>query len=256
MIAQAVWSTLFWFGLDGSLTKAMPRPQEMGVDDCMSRDAQWQHSYKARAATELLLLVKDPSLYLARAVMNMVMVTIFSIVYLEARHRIQTQAQQRCFFFVFCMAIPANFAIGVVILSNLGLKSIAREVKDGMYHPLAQWVASSIVQAPMMFVLAASALWPAFWGAQLPHAAFGTAIAVFSSLLWCFEGVAEMFSLVKNPLAGMLYFLFFFIFAFLFCGMFIAFDDVVVFLRWICYITPFGYVPSSQSQTCIPMCDL
>ena len=31
-MAQAVWSTLFWFGLDGSLTKAMPRPQEMGVE--------------------------------------------------------------------------------------------------------------------------------------------------------------------------------------------------------------------------------
>ena len=31
-MAQAVWSTLFWFGRDGSLTKAMPRPQEMGVD--------------------------------------------------------------------------------------------------------------------------------------------------------------------------------------------------------------------------------
>ena len=32
MIAQAVCETLFWFGLDGSLTKAMPRPQEIGVD--------------------------------------------------------------------------------------------------------------------------------------------------------------------------------------------------------------------------------
>ena len=32
MIAQAVFDTLFWFGLDGSLTKAMPRPQEMGVE--------------------------------------------------------------------------------------------------------------------------------------------------------------------------------------------------------------------------------
>ena len=32
MIAQAVFETLFWFGLDGSLTKAMPRPQETGVD--------------------------------------------------------------------------------------------------------------------------------------------------------------------------------------------------------------------------------
>ena len=31
-MAQAVWSTLFWFGRDGSFTKAMPRPQEMGVD--------------------------------------------------------------------------------------------------------------------------------------------------------------------------------------------------------------------------------
>ena len=32
MIAQAVCETLFWLGLDGSLTKAMPRPQEIGVD--------------------------------------------------------------------------------------------------------------------------------------------------------------------------------------------------------------------------------
>ena len=32
MIAQAVSDTLFWFGRLGSLTKAMPRPQEIGVD--------------------------------------------------------------------------------------------------------------------------------------------------------------------------------------------------------------------------------
>ena len=32
MIAQAVCETLFWFGRDGSFTKAMPRPQEIGVD--------------------------------------------------------------------------------------------------------------------------------------------------------------------------------------------------------------------------------
>ena len=32
MIAQAVCETLFWFGRDGSFTKAMPRPQEMGVE--------------------------------------------------------------------------------------------------------------------------------------------------------------------------------------------------------------------------------
>ena len=31
-MAQAVCETLFWFGRDGSLTKAMPRPQEIGVD--------------------------------------------------------------------------------------------------------------------------------------------------------------------------------------------------------------------------------
>ena len=195
---------------------------------------------------QLLLLVKDPSLYVARCVMNMMMVSIFALVYLEARHRIQTQAQQRCFFFVFCMAIPGQLAIGVVILSNLGLKSISREVKDGMYHPLAQWIASSIVQLPMMFALAATALWPAFWGAQLPESAFSTAVAVFAALLWTFEGIAEFFSLVRNPLNGMLYFLFFFIFAFLFCGMFVAFDDVIVVLRWICYITPLGYTMRSM----------
>ena len=32
MIAQAVFDTLFWFGRDGSFTKAMPRPQETGVE--------------------------------------------------------------------------------------------------------------------------------------------------------------------------------------------------------------------------------
>jgi len=195
---------------------------------------------------QLLLLWKDPSLYIARAVMNMIMVSVFSIVYIEARHRIQTQAQQRCFFFVFCMAIPSNFAIGVVILSNLNLKSVAREVKDGMYHPICQWIAQSIVQAPMMLVLAACALWPAFWGAQLPSESFFAAALIFSSLLWTFEGIAEFFSLVRNPLAGMLYFLFFFIFAFLFCGMFVAFEDVIIVLRWICYITPLGYAMRSM----------
>lgn len=41
--------------------------------------------------------------------------------------------------------------------------------------------------------------------------------------------------------AGMLLFLQFFFLAFLFCGVLINFDDVVIVLRWICYITPIGY---------------
>ena len=39
----------------------------------------------------------------------------------------------------------------------------------------------------------------------------------------------------------MLCFLQFYILSFLFCGVLIAVDDVFVVLRWLCYITPFGY---------------
>ena len=233
--------------LDGWDAAAPPKP-EFEVSDLPKppRRANYVTQICVLLRRQLLLLVKDPSLYVARCVMNMVLVSIFAIVYLEARKTIQTQALQRCFFFVFCMAIPSQLSIGVVILNNFGLKSIAREVKDGMYNPVCQWIASSIVQAPMMILLAACALWPAFWGTQLPQSAFLNATLVFSAMLWTFEGLAEMFSLVKNPLNGMLYFLFFFIFAFLFCGMFVAFEDVVVVLRWICYVTPLGYTMRSM----------
>ena len=149
--------------LDGWDAAAPPKP-EFEVSDLPKppRRANYVTQICVLLRRQLLLLVKDPSLYVARCVMNMVLVSIFAIVYLEARKTIQTQALQRCF--VFCMAIPSQLSIGVVILNNFGLKSIAREVKDGMYNPVCQWIASSIVQALMMILLAACALWPAFWG--------------------------------------------------------------------------------------------
>ena len=197
------------------------------------------------------LLVRDPLIYVARAVANSVLVLFFAIIYLEAQHRVQSQALQRMFYFVFCIAIPSQLSIGVVILSNMTLRSVRREVKDGMYHPLAWWLASSAIQAPMMWVLAAMALWPAYalvFARTGPEtwASFPMVQTIMATELWCFEGVAEMFSLFANPINGMLYFLFFFIFAFLFCGMFIAFGDVIWALRWICYITPFGYTLRSS----------
>merc|ERR1719163_960922 len=147
---------------------------------------------------------REPLAYLVRLVANFSATLFFGIIYIETRDKVQAQINPRTFFLMFCVGIPMQFILVSNFIYHYQWLSLKKEVKDGMYHPAANAVASWIVQAPMMFVLALTSLLPMF--------------------------VIGLFAFLN------IYFV-----AFLFCGMFVDPEDVVWPIRVFCYFLPLGW---------------
>jgi ABC-type multidrug transport system ATPase subunit len=114
-----------------------------------------------------------------------------------------------------------------------------------MYHPTAAAVASWIVQAPMMFVLALSSLLPMYVIGDLPWSSFGIVLVIYAVAFWSFEGLAQMLSVFSNVIIGLFAFLNLYFAAFLFCGMFVDPEDVIWPIRTFCYFMPLGWALQS-----------
>ena len=126
--------------------------------------------------TERSVLVarREPLAYLVRLVANFVATLFFGIIYIETREKVQAQINPRTFFLMFCVGIPMQFILVSNFIYHYQWLSLKKEVKDGMYHPAANAIASWIVQIPMMFILAASSLIPMFALGDLNWESFGS----------------------------------------------------------------------------------
>mmetsp|Transcript_56160 Transcript_56160/g.111487 ORF Transcript_56160/g.111487 Transcript_56160/m.111487 type:complete len:1121 (-) Transcript_56160:482-3844(-) len=184
---------------------------------------------------------REPLAYLMRMVANLSVTIFFGIVYVETRKKVQNQVQSRTFMLMFSIGIPMQLILVSVYQYYFQWLSIKREVKDGMYHPVAAAIASWMVQVPMMFVLAACSLVPTFVIGDLHWPNFPMAWLIYAITFWAFEGLAQMLSVAPNAILGLVNFLNMFFTAFLFCGMFVDVADVIWPLRTFCYILPLGW---------------
>ena len=163
--------------------------------------------------------------------------------------QVQDQVQSRTFMLMFGVGIPMQLILVSVYQYYFQWRSIQREVKDGMYHPLAAAIASWIVQVPMMFLLALCSLVPTFTIGALHWPNFPMAWLIYAIAFWSFKGLAQMVAVAPNAIIGLVMFLNLFFTAFLFCGMFVDVDDVVWPLRAFCYILPLGWALQSYVYT-------
>ena len=184
---------------------------------------------------------REPLAYLVRLVANFSATLFFGIIYVETRDKVQAQIISRTFFLMFCMGIPMQFILVSNFIYHYQWLSLKKEVKDGMYHPAANAVASWIVQAPMMFVLALTSLLPMFVIGDLAWESFAIVLVIYAVTFWAFEGLAQMFSCFPNVIFGLFAFLNIYFVAFLFCGMFVDPEDVVWPIRVFCYFLPLGW---------------
>ena len=188
---------------------------------------------------------REPLSYLARAVANLFATTFFSIIYLETRNKRQDQVQPRTFFVMFAMGIPMQFILVSVYAYYQQWVSLKKEVKDGMYNPVASAIASWVVQVPMMFVLALCSLLPIFIIGDMHWPNFPMAWLVYALTFWSFEGCAQMLAVSPRVIFGLFNYLNLYFAAFLFCGMFVDVSDVVWPLRTMCYFFPLGWALQS-----------
>jgi ABC-type multidrug transport system ATPase subunit len=188
------------------------------------------------------LVVRDPTLYLARAGIYVACTLFLSILYVKARELQQDQVLPRLFFTMFLLALPGLFALVTVFHANLEIKAVKRECKENMYSSSAYLLVRVLLQIPVMFFLSFWALVPAAYGVlAAPWEGFGKMLFVFAWQLWAFECFAQFFALIPNPLLGVMQFMNLWFVAFLFNGIAIPVHDVIWPFRIFTWVLPYRW---------------
>jgi len=157
------------------------------------------------------------------------------------------------FLTMWLVGVPAALGVVSTFTLNGEVQAVRREVRDGMYHPcyrgveecsctpvaasVAYVLAHTSLQLPMMVFLAISAIGvPAYAIADFNESNFVQFTLVYALMLWAFECIAQLCSLLRNPLLGMFGFLNTWFASFLFCGIFLRKTDVIWPFRAFTYL--------------------
>jgi len=185
-----------------------------------------------------VLTVREPMLYTARMVVIFAVTVFFCVVYLESRQLTQVQIMQKAFYVFWFVCVPVAFPVIAVYALNAEFVTVKKEVKDGMYGPMAYALANGLLQLPMMFAFGLCAMLPTYLILGWPWDTFLTTLALFSAHCWAFECIAQFFSLSANPLVGMLKYLNVWFISALFSGLVFRGRDVIWPLRLLYYCLP------------------
>ena len=133
-------------------SKPMPAPQPQRGSESTCR-AGFCTQLGLLVLRDLAVAKREPLAYLLRMGANFFCSTLLGIIYTETRNRKQDQVQSRCYYVQFSLGLPTQLILVAVFQYYQQWVSLKKEVKDGMYHPVAAAVASWVVQAPMQFIL-------------------------------------------------------------------------------------------------------
>ena len=104
----------------------------------------------------------------------------------------------RLFLVNWVCTMPSILNLITVLALNTEYTNARAEMKNGMYSPIAYIIATTLVQVPMMGVLGLCALIPGFAVGNWPWEGFGYLLIIYAANMWCFETMAQLFSLGSN----------------------------------------------------------
>jgi len=225
------------------------RPYGYTSSERLKRSTHVDIQARADFCTQLVVLVsrdlavakREPLAYLLRMGVNLMVGSLLGIIYLKTRNHTQDHVISRTNFLLLSLGLPMLFNLVAVYEYHQQWNSLKKEVKDGMYHPMAAAVASWVVQAPMQFVLAACSMLPIFILGNMHWPNFPMAWFIYAITSWAFEGLAQMLSVSPSVLFGLFNYLNLYFAAFLFAGLFVDPEDVIWPLRSLCYFLPLGW---------------
>lgn len=176
----------------------------------------------------IVLIIRDPVLYLGRCLVFLVANLVFAFVYWNARAYTQDQAFNKVWISIWFIGVPSNMGVVAVYALNDEFKSILRETKNGMVSPISYILAKTILVLPIMFIFAVFALGiPGFLVQGFEASTFGRAIGLWACLIYVFECASEFFAvLFDDPILGMMQFMNLWFGAFLFGGFLIPLRDM------------------------------
>eukprot|EP00241_Pyramimonas_parkeae_P001192 CAMPEP_0114274988 /NCGR_PEP_ID=MMETSP0058-20121206/30082_1 /TAXON_ID=36894 /ORGANISM="Pyramimonas parkeae, CCMP726" /LENGTH=584 /DNA_ID=CAMNT_0001394863 /DNA_START=770 /DNA_END=2522 /DNA_ORIENTATION=- len=190
-----------------------------------------------------VLVRRDPTIYLGRAVAYLICCAFFAVVYIKSRDYNQNQAAYHMFVMMWYNGVPCALSFVAVITFNQEFKSVCTEVNNGMYTAHSYLIASTILEIPMMFLLGVAAITVSCFGiGNYDGSHYFTFLVVYSMMLWSYECIARSLAVTfNNPLIGAMMFMQAFFCGFLFAGVMVPEQDVVWPLRAMVYISPFRH---------------
>ena len=149
------------------------------------------------------------------------------------------------------IGVPTCLGVVAVFSYNMEHFSIRREVKSGMYSPVAYLMSNFLLQVPLMIVLAVLALMIGGYVVSLYHIDMCVQmLGLYALTIWSFECMAHLLGVqFANPLIGMLGFMCLWFSSFLFAGVMVPEDDVIWPFKLFVYIFPFRWFLASAMYT-------
>lgn len=139
------------------------------------------------------LTMRDPTIYLGRAIMFLIMCSFFSVIYIKIRDPSQEQILNRMWTFCWFVGPPGALALLAVYSSNVEIAAIRKEIKNGMVRPLAFMTATGLMQIPFMFLLVIVGMLVPMYGI-LDYAPenLPLMLLVFTAAMYAFETCAQV----------------------------------------------------------------
>ena len=213
------------------------------VNSIIKNKVSYYNQVKTLFNRHLILSIRDPLMYTGRMIFFLLCGIFFATVYIESRDYTLEQSLSRVFLFMWIMAVPSMMGVIMVYVCNNETKSINKEVKNGLLPPSAYILSKTLIELPIMIILAISILSiGGYIMLQFNSSNIGLTIIVLSCMLWFFECMAQLMALLfTNPLIGMMGYVQSWFLFFLFAGMFSNDKDIIWPFRAISYISPLKY---------------
>jgi len=193
------------------------------------------------------IIVRDPTMYAGRWVFALVGNTLFSIVYMSARHRTQAEVLSRIWLFSWAMGAVAFMSVIVIAVYFMEFHICQKERHNDMYRSLPYLISKLLVTVPGSFVMSFCAFLPV---AALVGLNWQGAPAIWLAnamvVLWS-EFLAELLA-VATPhyLLGMAGYILVNFVTFLLSGSVVDTGRVTWAVRWLAYVNPWFYCMRSM----------
>eukprot|EP00928_Gymnodinium_smaydae_P004267 TRINITY_DN11472_c0_g2_i3.p1 TRINITY_DN11472_c0_g2~~TRINITY_DN11472_c0_g2_i3.p1 ORF type:complete len:648 (+),score=64.10 TRINITY_DN11472_c0_g2_i3:259-1944(+) len=188
---------------------------------------------------QVLLSVRDPTLYLGRMAAFLIANSFFSIVYWKARPREQAYVQARMFLLGWFVSVPTMLSIICVFAANEEFNMVRKEIKNGLVKTGSYLLVSTLLTIPYMLLLAMFALIVPSIVSQMNFDRMISSVAILSVTLWAYECISQcMGALFKGANLGMLAALGIWFMSFLFMGTFLQESFIIWPFQWLVKIFP------------------
>ena len=213
------------------------------LDDDEKARLSWLHEFGFVLRRQCKVVVTDPMVYMGRAIGFIFICSFFAVIYIEARHREQSQLMNRLFFLMWLMGVPTSMGVVAVYVFSDEFKTIEKEIRNGMYSLSSFLLSSFIIQVPACFFLAVCAVGISGFGMinlWTPH--FFEIVSMYALMLFAFECIARCMSVTfAVPLIGMLCYLNVWFTSFLFSGIMVPEDQIIYPFRVLVWLLPLNW---------------